>query len=73
MEHDEYVALRQALAEEIRPLLVVAYYGGARTGELKRLKWTQVDLKELAITLDPGATKKDQGASCRSTRRWSSG
>jgi len=52
---------REALPEPIRPLLVTAYYIGARTGELKRLKWAQVDLDALVITLDPGTTKDGEG------------
>jgi integrase len=53
--------LRDALPEEIRPLLVVAYHIGARMGELIRLKWRQVDLRALEIRLDPGTTKNDDG------------
>jgi len=59
LDHAEYVRFRDALPQELRSFLVVAYYIGARSGELLPLKWAQVDLEALEITLHPGETKND--------------
>jgi len=42
---EEYEKLSTELREELRPLLTVAYYTGARKSELLKLKWADVDLK----------------------------
>jgi integrase len=59
-EHEEYLRMRDALPEEIRPLLIFAYYTGCRKGEILSLKWEQVDLENRIIRLDPGTTKNDE-------------
>jgi integrase len=59
----DYRKLRDALPEELRPLLVVAYYTGARSSELKGLRWEQADLVAKRITLHPGETKNKDGRS----------
>lgn len=61
LSQDKYRDLRDALPETLRPLLVVAYYTGARLGELLWLKWEQVDLQAKRITLEPGTTKNKEG------------
>jgi integrase len=61
LDHEQYLRFRDKLPEELRLFLVVAYHIGARSGELLPLKWTQVDLEALEITLHPGETKNDQG------------
>ena len=61
LEYDTYVRLRDELPEEIRPLFVVGYYTGARAGELRPLRWAQVDLAARCITLEPGTTKNKEG------------
>jgi integrase len=59
-EHDEYLRMKEALREEIRPLLVFAYYTGCRKGEILSLRWDQVDLAERLVRLHPGTTKNDE-------------
>ncbi|MBS1827754.1 MAG: site-specific integrase [Acidobacteria bacterium] len=59
-EDDEFLSLREALPSEVRPILIFAYYTGCRKGEILNLKWSQVDLKERVIRLDPGTTKNDE-------------
>lgn len=61
LEHDQYLRFREKLPEELRALLVVAYHLGTRSGELKRIQWTQVDLEAREIRLDPGTTKNRDG------------
>ena len=59
-EHDSFVALRRQLPEEIRPVLTFAYYTGCRRGEILMLEWSQVDLAEQVIRLEPGETKNKE-------------
>ena len=59
-EHDEFVAMRQELPYCLRPVLTFGYYTGCRKGEILALKWTQVDLAERLVRLNPGETKNDE-------------
>jgi integrase len=59
-EHDQFLAMRAALPEYLRPVLTFAYYTGCRRGEILALKWVQVDLKERVVRLEPGTTKNDE-------------
>lgn len=60
LEHSEFVVLRRALPEEIRPLITFAFYTGCRRGEILSLKWSQIDLARRIVRLDPGTTKNDE-------------
>ena len=51
IEPDQYARILAALPEEIKPLLVVAYHTGCRSGELLKLKWSMVDLDAGTIRL----------------------
>ena len=62
-EADDYRKLKGELPEEIRPVLTFAYCTGCRRGEILALEWTQVDLLERIIRLEPGTTKNDEGRS----------
>ena len=57
LEYSEFVALRQALPERIRPILTFAFYTGCRRGEILSLRWSQVDLANRMVRLEPGTTK----------------
>jgi integrase len=58
-EDDAFIAIRRELPEEIRPVITFAYYTGCRKGEILRLQWSQVDLVQRLIRLEPGETKND--------------
>ena len=60
-EAEEYAALFAELAEEIRPVFAFGYYTGCRKGEILMLLWTQVDLVQGLVRLNPGETKNDEG------------
>lgn len=59
-EHDQFLAMRAALPEYLRPVLTFAYYTGCRRGEILALQWSQVDLIERVVRLEPGTTKNDE-------------
>jgi integrase len=50
----EAQALIEALREDDRPLWAVAFYGGLRRGELRALRWDNVDLQSGVIRVTRG-------------------
>jgi integrase len=60
LDHEAYQRLRQEIPEHLRPILAMGYYTGMRLGEILRLKWPNVDLKNAEILLDSGLTKNDE-------------
>jgi integrase len=59
-EHEQFLAMRAALPEYLRPVLTFAYYTGCRRGEILALQWSQVDLTERVVRLEPGTTKNEE-------------
>ena len=60
-EKSEFLSLREALPSYLKPLVTFAYKTGWRTGEVKGLKWSDVDLDNGTVRLNVGETKNDKG------------
>jgi integrase len=61
IEYEDFLALRQELPKELRPVLTFAYHTGWRQAEILNLKWNQVNLRDGIVRLEPGETKNDEG------------
>ena len=60
-EHDEFLALRNALPSHLKPVVTFAYHTGWRKREILGLTLDKVDLKQGIVRLDPGETKNEEG------------
>jgi integrase len=61
IEHKEYLALKDALPDYLKPVLSFGYFTGWRKAEILNLKWNQVNLREGIVRLEPGETKNSEG------------
>ncbi|MGH9395676.1 MAG: tyrosine-type recombinase/integrase [Terriglobia bacterium] len=61
LDDAQYLILRGELPEYLKPIFVVAYHLGNRLGELRYLRWNQVDFQRNQIRLNPGETKNKKG------------
>ena len=59
VDHEQYRALRDALPSYARIALIIAYYTGARKGEIAKIRLENIDLKAKRIKL-PGKTTKNK-------------
>lgn len=59
-EREDFLRIRQELPEHLRPVMTFAYSTGCRKGEILSLRWSQVDLNQRLIRLEPGETKNRQ-------------
>ncbi len=55
---DEYLTLVDSATSHFKPVLIVAYHTGMRSGELQKLQWNHIDRKEMFIRLPKEITKK---------------
>ena len=47
----EFELLYQSASEHFKPILLFAYMTGCRKGEIQKLKWTDIDLKERNVAI----------------------
>jgi integrase len=60
-EHEEYLAVREAISEHLRDVVTFGYNTGWRISEITGLTWPQVDQKTGVVRLEVGETKNDEG------------
>ncbi len=58
---EDYLALRGALPDSLKPVVTLAYHTGFRREEMLSLRWDQVDLSQRRIVLEVGTTKNHEG------------
>jgi integrase len=59
-EYPDFVALRDALPEYLRPVFLMGYFTGMREGEILGLTWSKVNIFARKITLNPSDTKNGE-------------
>ncbi|MEE9538227.1 MAG: tyrosine-type recombinase/integrase, partial [candidate division NC10 bacterium] len=59
-EYGDFEKVRDALPEDLRPLITFLYHSGWRKSEVMNLTWEQVDLHTATVRLEPGTTKNKQ-------------
>ena len=59
-EYGEFISLRNALPQYLKPVVTMAYYTGMRREEILSILWNQVNLDEGKITFAAGSTKNDE-------------
>lgn len=60
-EHGDFLALRDALPDYLKGFVSFAYKIGWRISEIDSLIWSQVDLSQGIVCLNPDETKNDEG------------
>jgi integrase len=60
-EHDDFLALRDALPSYLKGFVTFAYKTGWRVSEISSMTWSQVDLNQGIARLEVGETKNAEG------------
>jgi integrase len=60
-EKSDFLSLREALPAYLKPMVTFAYKTGWRKEEVTDLKWSEVDLNNGTVRLNPGETKNEKG------------
>ncbi|MEM5789950.1 MAG: site-specific integrase [Syntrophobacteraceae bacterium] len=58
-EHAKFIAVRDALPSYLKGVVTFGYKTGWRKSEVTELQWSQVDLENGIVCLNPGETKND--------------
>jgi integrase len=58
-EHSDFLLLRDVLPDYLKGMVTFSYKTGWRDDEVTSLQWSQVDLNQGIVTLNPGETKND--------------
>lgn len=61
IEQKDYLALRKALPDYLKPVLSFGYFTGWRKAEILNLKWSHVNLRDGIVRLEAGETKNGEG------------
>jgi integrase len=59
-EHDEFIALRNALPDNLKGFVTFAYRTGWRLNEIATMKWSQGDRQSGIVRFEVGETRKDE-------------
>jgi integrase len=59
-EHDDFLALKDAISLDLKGVVTFAYKSGWRVSEITGLNWSQVDLNEGIVRLEVGTTKNKE-------------
>ena len=59
-EHDQFLALRDAMPAHLKGFVTFGYKVGWRISEISNLTWSQVDLKQGIVRLEAGETKNHE-------------
>jgi integrase len=57
LEHTQYLTLRGVLPDHLKAIFVVGYHVGVRSGELRKITWSQIDIAGKEIRLGGNQTK----------------
>jgi len=60
-EPGEFLMVRDALPDYLKPVATFAYLTGWRKEEILSLRWHQVDREAGTVRIDPGVTKAGEG------------
>jgi len=59
-EHGDFIKLRDVMPDHLKGLITFAYKTGWRLTEVTTLKWSQVDLHNRTVRLEPGDPKNEE-------------
>lgn len=61
IEQKDYLALKEALPDYLKPVLSFGYFTGWRKAEILNLEWNHVNLRDGIVRLEAGETKNGEG------------